>query len=174
MTKEAKREIEKANSNQIIAIDPGSEKSALIWWNGESENISNKGILENHRVLEMLQEIPNTVHRLPILVIEKVTSYGMPVGASVFDTVFISGRFWEAWHHFVGTSCHMLPRMEVKMHLCHNSRAKDSNIRQALIDRFEPDLEPRQRPKGILKGIKADTWSALALAVTYFDLHNRD
>jgi len=59
--------------------------------------------------------------------------------------------------------------MDVKMHLCNSSRAKDSNIRQALIDRFEPDLPPKCRPKGILKGISKDCWQALALAVYWWD-----
>lgn len=29
-----------------------------------------------------------------------------------------------------------IPRLKVKVHLCHDSRAKDANIRQAILDRF--------------------------------------
>ena len=89
----------------------------------------------------------------------------MPVGASVFDTVFWSGRFCEAF----GEPFHLMPRLAVKLHICHDSRAKDTNIRRALIDRFEPDLKPRQRPKGILKGFSGHVWAAMALAVTFWD-----
>jgi len=66
------------------------------------------------------------------MVIEQVRSYGMPVGATVFDTVFWSGRFCQAWPN----EFHQMPRLKVKQHICHDSRAKDSNIIQALVDRF--------------------------------------
>ena len=63
----------------------------------------------------------------------------MPVGAEVFETVYWSGRFAEAYgvEHV-----ERITRVDVKMHLCHTSRAKDGNIRQALIDRLE-SLERR-------------------------------
>jgi len=98
-------------------------------------------------------------------VIEQVASMGMPVGASVFETVFWSGRFCQAW----SKPFHRMKREVVKMHLCGSMRAKDSNIIQALKDRFEPDLRPRQRPKTILRGLKGDLWQAFALAVTWVD-----
>jgi hypothetical protein len=69
------------------------------------------------------------------VVIEMVASYGMAVGESVFETVFWIGRFYEAsireW-----IKCARVYRKDVKMNLCGQTRAKDSNIRQALIDRF--------------------------------------
>jgi hypothetical protein len=50
-------------------------------------------------------------------------------------------------------------------------RAKDSNIRQALIDRFgEPGTK---KVPGLLYGIKKDEWSALALGVFWHDTQNR-
>lgn len=147
----------------IIGIDPGPTKSAYVVWNGEK--IAEFGIVENGRLLlDILSRFPG-FHGPPIMVIEKIQSLGMPVGASVFETVFWTGRFCQAWEH----SWRRIPRMDVKMHLCHDSRAKDSNIRQALIDRFEPDLQPRCRPVGVLKGVSKDCWSALALAVYYHD-----
>lgn len=155
--------LEKDNSNQIVAIDPGSTESALVWWNGENENISSKGILNNHKVLEILWEMPDTVHHLPTLVIEKIASYGMPVGDSIFNTVFWTGRFYQVWLGRIK----MVPRINVKMHLCHNSRAKDSNIRQALIDRF--GAPGTKKNPGLTYGLKKDMWQAFALAVTYWD-----
>jgi hypothetical protein len=57
----------------------------------------------------------------------------MPVGAEVFETIYWSGRFAEAYgvEHDA-----RITRIDVKMHLCHSPRAKDGNVRQALIDRF--------------------------------------
>ena len=143
----------------ILSIDPGPEKSAYVIWDGQK--IYGMDIRHNDIIIEMLKDWELDIP----LVIEQVRSYGMAVGATVFDTVFWSGRFCQAWQW----GFHQVPRLNVKLHLCHDSRAKDSNIRQALIDRFEPDLKPRQRPKGILKGLKTHLWAATALAVTFWD-----
>ncbi len=62
----------------------------------------------------------------------------------------------------------MLPRRAVKLALCGDSRAKDANIRQALIDRFGGSAAVgRKAAPGPLYGISRDVWSALAIAVTY-------
>jgi len=97
------------------------------------------------------------------MVIEQIRCYGMPIGATTLDTVFWSGRFWEAWKG----EKYLMPRLEVKKHICHNGSAKDSNIRHALIDRFgEPG---RKKEPGLLYGVKKDIWAALAIAVTWID-----
>jgi len=151
--------------NTILAIDPGPIKSAYVIWDGEK--ILDLGIVDNKEMLSKHLYIMGKLTTYDA-VIEKVTSYGMAVGESVFDTVFWTGQFYRHFKNW-GWKCNRVPRMDVKMHLCHSSRAKDSNIRQALIDRFEPDLPPKCRPKGILKGISKDCWQALALAVYFWD-----
>jgi hypothetical protein len=145
----------------IIAVDPGPEESALVILDRslicEGYQQPNDFILE--RIHGLRHELPNAV-----LVIEKVVSFGMPVGAEVFETVFWSGRFAEAFGiHRV----HRVTRPDVKMHLCHSMRAKDGNIRQALIDRFGP-VGTKKQP-GVLYGISKHLWSALAVAVTHYD-----
>jgi hypothetical protein len=100
-----------------------------------------------------------------VVVIEKVESYGMAVGAEVFDTVLWAGRFAEAAHRVPVV---LLPRRAVKLALCGDSRAKDANIRRALIDRFGGQAAiGRKASPGPLHGISRDVWAALAIAVTY-------
>ena len=146
----------------ILAIDPGSEQSAYVLWDGKS--ILSMAIYPNHTLLDLLQDWPLKSEKF--LVVEQVASYGMAVGKTIFDTVFWSGRFCEAWLN-AGTGFHSLPRKAVKMHLCHSMRAKDSNIRQSLIDRF--GAPGTKKAPGLTYGLKKDLWQAFALAVTYYD-----
>jgi hypothetical protein len=105
-----------------------------------------------------------------VLAIEMVASYGMAVGATVFETCVWSGRFIERW--LVSDKRRPEPvrvhRKEVKIHLCGSMRAKDANIRQALIDRYggkESAIGKKANP-GPLYGMSGDCWSALAVAIT--------
>lgn len=155
----------------VIAIDPGPTESAYVVWSGEK--VLELGIVLNETMI--CEVFPQVRREYPgiEMVVERVASYGMPVGETIFETVDWVGHFCRAWIG-VCPECYRgvayrVKRMKVKMHLCHNSRAKDSNIRQALIDRFERDLPPRCRPKAVLKGISKDCWQALALAVYYHD-----
>ena len=151
---------------KIIAIDPGSTESAYVQWNGIA--IYDKGILNNPTLLKYLRQTPLYY----TLVIEQIRSYGMAVGATVFDTVFWTGRFCEAFDN-QGGKFYQVPRLQIKQHLCHDSRAKDSNIIQALVDRFAYGQKNRgkgtKKDNGFFYGFKADIWQAFALAVMWVD-----
>jgi hypothetical protein len=100
-----------------------------------------------------------------------IASYGMPVGAEVFETCVWIGRFAERWQHAYGYE-HVPPRMvyrrEVKLHLCGSSKAKDPNVRQALIDKWggKDKAIGKKASPGPLYGLTGDCWAALAVAVT--------
>jgi hypothetical protein len=100
-----------------------------------------------------------------VLAVEMIASYGMPVGAEVFQTCVWIGRFLEC-----GAATEQLVyRKEVKMHLCGTTRANDGNVRQALLDLYggkERALGRKATP-GPLYGISGDEWAALGVAVTY-------
>ena len=145
--------------SSILAIDPGSAQSAWLRFDGARPGAF--GISANDVLVRALRTggLPDVV------VIEKVESYGMAVGAEVFDTVWWAGQFAEAVHRVPVV---MLPRRAVKLALCGDSRAKDANIRAALIDRFGGAAAVgRKAAPGPLYGISRDVWSALAIAVTY-------
>ena len=143
----------------LLAIDPGTYRSAWLQYDGSRPTAF--GITANEILAKALRSggLPEVV------VIEKIESYGMAVGAEVFDTAWWSGRFAEA---AARVPVVMLPRRAVKLALCGDSRAKDANIRQALIDRFGGSAAVgRKAAPGPLYGISRDVWSALAIAVTY-------
>lgn len=147
----------------LLAIDPGTSESAWILYN--KGKILHSRIENNEQVLNILL---NPIKMLgcdgagiKYLAIEKIESYGMAVGASVFETVFWTGRFVQAW---TGQS-YRIPRKHIKMHLCQSMRAKDANIRQVLIDKLGPP--GTKKNKGGTFGIASHLWAALAVAVTF-------
>lgn len=145
----------------ILAIDPGTTQSAWVVYDGERP--VRFGLEPNEAVLSMLRGAD--VDRLAL---EMVASYGMPVGREVFETVLWSGRFLEA----AGVPETLVYRKDVKLHLCHSMRAKDANIRQALIDRFGGNKRAAVGVKaapGPLYGFRKDLWAALGVAVTWWD-----
>lgn len=151
----------------VLAIDPGSEQSAYVLWNGEK--VLQHEICSNLKLVVIVRHIK--VGGWLTVVIEQIASYGMPVGAEVFETCVWTGRFIEAAAD--NAAVDRMPRREVKLHLCGQARAKDANIRQALIDRFggKDRAIGKKASQGPLYGLKADEWQALALAITWYDLH---
>ena len=154
----------------LLAIDPGTTRSA--WVNVVGDVLLGFGILPNEQLLTWFRVLDHPVEEgIDQVVIEKVESYGMAVGAEIFETVFWSGRFAEAAEPL---SVHRIGRKAVKLHLCGDTRAKDSNIRQALIDRYG-GVEGKRAAVGLkaspgpLYGVSKDVWAALAVAVTYAD-----
>jgi len=121
---------------------------------------------DNHKVLRVTENHAGPGNKM---VIEKFVSYGQRVGASTFDACEWGGRFIQAWYSEAFREVCYLTRNEVKKHVCGTCKSKDKDVRKALIKRFEPGLGKKKRPKGILKGVSKDMWSALALAVTFYD-----
>jgi hypothetical protein len=160
----------------IIAIDPGPVMSAYVIWNGVA--ILEKGLVPNQKLLDVLvatpKHVPGIHDGVDSMAIEMIASYGMAVGASVFNTCVWIGRFIERWE---GSHC-IVYRKHVKMHLCNSMRAKDTNIKQSLIDRFAPDASNHGKGTkanpSIFYGFKKDIWAAMAVAVTAWDNPNME
>lgn len=142
----------------VLAIDPGTLQSAYVVY--RHDNIIDHGTMRNEALLDALLSEHLSAD---MLVLEMVASYGMPVGAEVFETCVWIGRFLQGWP---GQSSRMF-RREVKLHICGSPRANDATIRQALLDRF--GAPGTKKAPGATYGLKADEWQALALAVTWVD-----
>jgi hypothetical protein len=149
----------------ILAIDPGPEFSAYAVLDN-FRRIHAKGKVESDNLAEMLREKCFKPF-VDVVVIEKIASYGMPVGAEVFETCVWSGRFMEA---ALPLPVERITRHEVKLALCHSARANDATIRQALIDRYGgPSAIGRKANPGPLYGVSGDVWAAIAVGHTYMD-----
>lgn len=151
----------------ILAIDPGNEYSAAVVLNDAGAPVE-FWKEANEEVLRRVTAIGR--HFFPDhLAIEMIASYGMPVGAEVFETCVWIGRFIQAWD---GPYTKVY-RRDVKMFLCGNISAKDGNIRQSLIDRFggKERAIGRKKTPGPLHGFHDDLWAALAVGVTWREVH---
>lgn len=147
----------------ILALDPGTEQTGWVLYDGA--RVVDSGVDGNASVLERVRG-----GQEPMLAIEMIASYGMPVGREVFETCVWIGRFLQSWHD--PASVKLVYRRDVKLHLCGSPRAKDPNVRQALLDLFPrtgggatPQIGTKARP-GPLYGVSSHAWPALGVAVT--------
>lgn len=154
----------------ILAIDPGSRESGYaVTDTAGGMKIQECGKAENNELKSKIADIVND-YGIEIAVIEMIASYGMAVGREVFDTCVWIGRFAEVLEA-CGVVCEYIYRKEEKMYICGDSRAKDTNIRRALIDDFA--RKDFVRGKGTKKepdffyGVSKDAWTAFAVAVTW-------
>ena len=149
---------------RLLSIDPGTTESAFVVL--DSGVLIDKGKIGNNAMRDICISAG-----CDSLAIEMVASYGMAVGKSVFETCVWTGRFIEA---FSGPHTKIY-RKDVKIHLCQSMKAKDANIRQAIIDRYPetgggriPQIGTKKQP-GPLYGVSNDIWAALAVGLYFTD-----
>ena len=167
----------------ILAIDPGNTESGYALIDQDTRRPVEVGKVPNEELLERLLELcvgtypdhcRDDVPTIDRIAIEMVASYGMAVGKEVFETCTWIGRFQQMADIYAEeTPCDLVYRRDVKLHHCGSAKAKDSNITQALIDRFasgEPNRgKGTKAAPGFFFGFKADIWQAFALAVLVAD-----
>lgn len=149
----------------ILAIDPGPIESAYVIISDGLFEVVEKGKIPNNELMERIPQLQGISHAA----VEMIASYGMAVGKDVFETCVWIGRFIEVIaknFHFEPTKIY---RKDEKLCLCNSMKAKDSNIRMALIDRFGP-VGTKKKP-GYFYGFKKDIWAAMAVAVAYHDIY---
>jgi hypothetical protein len=153
----------------ILAIDPGDTESAYVLIDKNLKPID-FGKINNELLLEKIQMDKfwhESEDEEDYCAIEMIASYGMAVGIEVFETCVWIGRFTQAFGN--GIVPKYIYRKDEKINLCGTMKAKDSNIIQALKDRFG-DKGTKKNP-GWFYGFKKDIWQAYAVGVTYFDLY---
>lgn len=163
----------------ILSIDPGNIESGVVLLNEKdlkplvAEKIDNEQLLYKVCVGEYADI--NIKEPINHVAIEMIASYGMAVGKSVFDTCVFIGRLIETIkfvNQLSDIKIQYIYRKDEKINLCGSMKAKDSNIIQALKDRFG-DKGTKKNP-GWFYGFKKDIWQAYAVGVTYYDMYLKD
>lgn len=159
----------------ILGIDPGNIESGLTLIDEITLKPSIATKLNNEEILAEIIYVLRS-KKVNHVAIEMIASYGMPVGAEVFQTCVWIGRFIQILKdkEYSGPIKYIY-RKEEKMNLCNSMKARDSNIIQALVDRFAPGIPNKgkgtKKNKGWFYGFKKDIWQSYAVAVTYHDLY---
>lgn len=152
---------------KILAIDPGNTESGYAVIEMPKFKLIDFGKVNNDTLINQLMWI---VPGIDAVAIEMVASYGMPVGKDVFETCVWIGRFTQMLQSMNPSYVY---RKDEKMTLCGSMKAKDSNIKQELINRYAK--HDFKSGKGIKKnpdtfyGVAKDVWQAIAVGVTYYE-----
>lgn len=146
----------------VLAIDPGNIESAYCIIDSGTLSPIMFDKTANNNIMRIIKT-PMGYDRSAI---EMVACYGMPVGKEVFDTCVWIGRFAEAIDR-VSIDANFIYRKDEKMHICGSMKAKDSNIIQALKDRFG-DKGTKSNP-GWFYGFSKDIWQAYACGLVYIE-----
>jgi len=157
----------------IVAIDPGNVQSAIVIYDGgmpcQYGKTNNENILARLRTYSGHRQCGSAGGLVPShLAIEVMKPRGMAVSQESFQTCLWAGRFIQAWG---GEDFTQIDRKDVKMCLCNSAKAKDSNIRQAIIDRYggkEAAIGKKANP-GPLYGMANDVWQAMGVAITWWE-----
>ena len=149
------------------------------------------GTTVNAELREKLKNVPRD--QRGSLAVEMPKASGMSVANEVFETCVVIGRLIQLW----GKNWSFVFRGDVKLAICGSMRAKDPNVRAALIDLWggqdeaiggkkclvckgkgtlgrqkEPCLACRKtpgwkHPQGVLHGMSGDMWAALAVGYSW-------
>lgn len=152
---------------KILAIDVGTTETGFCLIDKDTYRPIRFGKVSNEELLNIVKN-----EDYDILIYEEFQSYGMPIGISTITSITWNGRYIQSALDR-NKIVDYIYRKEEKLNLCGSMKAKDSNIRQALIDRFAKfDFKNGKGVKGntdFFYGFSKDVWSAFAVGVTWLD-----
>lgn len=147
----------------ILALDPGPEKTAwCLYADGKPQRF---GHTDNHNIIQLIRR--HTKEESNPVAIEIIEGFGLRVGMEVFSTCEWIGRFTQV---LADSDDFMqpirVPRRAVKLALCQNPQARDTDVRAAVLHRYggKSAIGTKKNP-GVLYGITGDMWSALAVGI---------
>lgn len=155
--------------SRVLALDPGNTFTGWCVIERDTLKPLSFGKTENR---SLAQEVKSRL-QFDEFVIERVASYGMAVGKDIFQTCEWIGRFVQI------ASDRKIPvsyvyRKDEKLHVCGDSRAKDSNIRMALVERFaQHDFKngkgTKADPDWFYGFSGSDMYAAYCVGITYIE-----
>lgn len=163
-----------AKEISILALDPGDVQTGYAVIRIPDFRLLHFGKVENETLLSSLAGLAKEAD---VCAVEMIASYGMPVGKNVFDTCVWIGRFWQKISETEMTPVDFIYRKEEKISICGSMKAKDANIRQELVNRYaKHDFKTGKGTKAnpdTFYGVAADAWQAIAVGVTWYELHGK-
>lgn len=154
-------------TNKIFAIDVGTTESgyAIMRFDKDDIKLLSFGKIANDTLMQIIKN-----DDYDQLVYEQFQSFGMAIGESTIESILWNGRLIQAAMDR-GIPVDRIYRKEEKLCLCNTLRAKDANIRQALIDRYakidKKNGKGTKKEPDVFFGVKKDVWSAIAVGVTW-------
>lgn len=158
-------------SDFIVGIDPANKYTAFVVCETVTMRPLYFGREENRKALSEILErtLECKAHGSVVIGIEGMQSYGQPVGTPTFETCYWIGHL-QCHFDLYQIPHQLIFRSEEKMAICKQARAKDSNIRAALVDLFAPYASNHGKgtkdEPSIFYGFKKDIWQAFAVAYT--------
>lgn len=144
----------------VLGIDPGPEMSAAVWWDTETERVTQAEYVDNEVLLVHIS-------RKDMLAVEYPETRGLPCLQSLLDTGFWCGRFAGEYPIEL-----YYPR-EVRAHHCGTSGSSRLSVGKAIQDRYGFGVKKAPGPLYALKGHGAGVithlWDALAVALVCAD-----
>lgn len=155
---------------EVLCLDVGSEESGYVLMDEIPCKLLKFGKIKNDSLLEIVKN-----EKYEKLIYEEFQSYGMPIGVTTIKSITWNGRFIQSALDR-GIKVVSVYRKDEKLVLCNSMKAKDSNIRQALINRYAK--HDFKNGKGTKKnpdtfyGVSNDVWAAIAVGVTCYELES--
>lgn len=159
----------------VLAIDPSCKESAFCVIDYPTLKPVCFGFMSEERILDYVEGLGNVGNSA--LALEGFENSGMVVGKSVFDTCMLVGKLLERANRSSYNDVRIIYRKEEKKNLCNKTKANDTMIVHALVDRFAEDKnnlgKGTKQNKGWFYGFKKDIWQAYAIGITYCDRYLR-
>lgn len=152
----------------IVGIDPGSEQSAYAVIDLKGQPVRH-GLVPNEDLADAALP-PNFDARVYI---EWLSNQGQAVGATTFDTARWIGRFEQQFLDR-GFDPTLVPRRDIKLWFLGQPNGRDSQITNAVCDRYGGSLAAAKgvkRAKGPCYGMRSHIWQALAVALYVYERH---
>jgi hypothetical protein len=139
----------------VIGIDPGPIEHAVVAYDVKANHV----MFAKDMTTEGIWNLPSqfAIDEKTVFAIEWFECFGKPAGQTMFMTIFEIGRIASI------LPTRLIFRRHVKQFLCDDSRAGDSNVRQALIDKV--GAPGTKKEPGPTYGISKHLWQSLAVAV---------